>query len=488
MKIKCTLLALLMFLSVFASACSDTDAGTADTTASADTTEAVSTEAAEPEYVWADLDFKEGKLNILNTNTTWGFYTTIYFDEQTGALMDDAIYDANRKVEEKFNVVLNITESDINSSVGEYTNAILAGDGAYDTALTSANRSAPLLLQRYVADLTQFSELQLDQPWWNQNIMQFSSFGDGGHVFFGVSDINMMSFEVLMGIYVNDDMLADLNIPKLYDTVREGKWTVDKMHECMKAAANLHGDADFTYNSKANATYGLTYWDSGIQALMYGAGLSYVVLDEKNNPSLNMENDNFYNIVSNIAEMFVVSGEAVYLNSSKDRMHYEDSFADGRTLFTVAQLKGSTKFREMEDDFGILPLPKANEEQQDYIGFCSGNVVASTIPKSNTKPNQAAGVIDAMAYLAYSELRPVYEGVVVEQRQMRNADSIEMLQIMGANRVLDVGNIYSWTTDLHKQMFNKIKVGDSAVASIVASTKSSIEALFKDTIAAFSGE
>ena len=488
MKIKCTLLALLVFLSVFAAACSDGGPDPSDTTAAADTTEAVTTEAPEPEYVWADLDFKDGKINILNTNTTWGFYTTIYFEEQTGSMIDDAIYDANRKVEEKFNVILNVTESDINKSVGEYTTSILAGDGTYDTALTAANRTAPLLLQKYVMDLSGVKELQLDQPWWNQNIMQFSSFGEGNRVFFGVSDINMMSFEVLMGIYVNDDMLTDLNIPKLYDTVRDGKWTVDRMHECMKAAANLNGDANFTYSSSGNATYGLTYWDSGLQAIMYGAGLSYVVLDEKNNPSLNVENDIFYSTLENIGSMFVVEGEAVHLNSSQDRMHYEDSFADGRALFTVAQLKGSTKFREMDDEFGILPLPKANEAQEEYIGFCSGNVVASTIPKSNTKPNEVAGVIDAMAYLAYSELRPVYEGIVVEQKQMRNADSIEMLQIMGANRVLDVGNIYSWTSDLHKQIFNKIKAGDSAVSSVVASCKPTIESLFKDTIAAFGAE
>ena len=488
MKIKCALLALLMLVSVFAAACSDGGTDTPDTGVVSDTAVTETTAAPEPEYVWAELDFKDGNLNILNTNTTWGFYTTIYFEEQTGSMIDDAIYDANRKIEEKFNVILKVTESDINKSVGEYTTAILAGDGAYDTALTAANRTAPLLLQKYVADLSQIKEFQLDEPWWNQNIMKFSSFGEGGHVFFGVSDINMMSFEVLMGIYVNDDMLADLNIPKLYDTVRDGKWTVDKMHECMKAAVNLNGDASFTYDPKGSARYGLTYWDSGLQAIMYGAGLSYVVLDEKNNPSLNVENDTFYSTMENIGSMFVVDGEAVYLNSSKDRMHYEDSFADGRALFTVAQLKGSTKFREMDDEFGILPLPKANEAQKDYIGFCSGNVVASTIPKSNTKPGEAAGVIDAMAYLAYSELRPVYEGIVVEQKQMRNADSIEMLQIMGANRVLDVGAIYSWTSNLHKAIFNKIKAGDSAVASDVAAQKPAIEALFKDTIAAFAGE
>ena len=110
MKIKCLFLALLMLLSVFAAACSDGGVDTPDTDAVSDTTAAAETTAApEPEYVWADLDFKQGKLNILNTNTTWGFYTTIYFEEQTGSMIDDAIYDANRKVEEKFNVILNVT-------------------------------------------------------------------------------------------------------------------------------------------------------------------------------------------------------------------------------------------------------------------------------------------------------------------------------------------------------------------------------------------
>ena len=60
-----------------------------------------------------------------------------------------------------------------------------------------------------------------------------------------------------------------------------------------------------------------------------------------------------------------------------------------------------------------------------------------------------------------------------------------MLQIMGANRTLDVGLIYSWTSDMNTAVYKQLATGDGAVASIIASHKESIQGKFDTTLKAF---
>ena len=462
----------------------DTDVNdpAADTQATSAVTE---TAADENAYQYADIDCGGEEFSILNTNTTWGFYTTIYHEATTGDILDDTIFEANSKVEEAFNVKLKVTEFDITTAAGEYSKTILSGDDVYQTALLSAGRSSSVMLESYVMDLSTIPEIRLDEPWWDQQVKDYSRLGGSERVFFGISDINLMNFEVIEGVYVNDDMLANLDLPLLYDSVRDGTWTLSKMHEYMKAAVNLNGDSDWKFTLEGNSVYGLTFWEQTTPALMYGCGLDYIKLDQDGIPHLNIENEHFYNVTAKIAEMFKTKGETVYLNQSSQGMHYEDAFKDGRSLFTVAQLKGSTKFRDMEDTYGILPAPKYDEAQDRYYSFCTSNIVASTIPVTCGDPNRAAAIIDAMAYHAYADILPVYYGVNVEQKQMRNEDSIEMLGIIGDTRAINIGSIYGWTTDLDTAIYKQLSAGNASVASIIASHTPKVEKLFEDTLALF---
>ena len=349
---------LLAAVMTAATACSDT-AKTTEPSPDAQTTPAVTeTETDANAYVYPTIDCGGESFRILNTNTTWGFHTTIYFDQTTGDTLDDTIFEANSKVEEAFNVKLDVTEFDINESVGEYSKNILTGDDVYQTALLSAGNSSSVILEQYVLDLSGLQNIHLDQPWWDQQVSEYSRLGGSDKVYFGISDINLMNFEVIEGVYVNDNKLANLDLTLLYDSVREGTWTLAKMHEYMKAAVNLNGETDFTFKVGGNSVYGLTYWEQGVPALLYGCGVEFIRLDDAGIPHLNIENEQFYNASAKIAELFKTKGETVFLNtSSTPGMHYEDAFKAGRSLFTIAQLKGSSKFRDMEDTYGILPAP-----------------------------------------------------------------------------------------------------------------------------------
>ncbi|MBE6659596.1 MAG: hypothetical protein E7604_14285, partial [Ruminococcaceae bacterium] len=200
MKRKSMTAALLLLASILTTAsvtaCGDTETPAPTDGTAADTTASVTEGEGGPAYKYADMDCGGEEFHILNTNTTWGFYTTIYHETTTGDILDDTIFEANSKVEEAFNVKLKVTEVEITQTANEYSKTILAGDDVYQTALMSAGRSSSVMLESYVLDLSEIPEMQLNQPWWDQQVKEYSHLGGSDRVFFGISDINLMNFEV----------------------------------------------------------------------------------------------------------------------------------------------------------------------------------------------------------------------------------------------------------------------------------------------------
>ena len=61
-------------------------------------------------------------------------YTFIDFETQTGDSLDDAVYERDRKIEEIFNVKLDVREAAIDDLAGLVRTSVMAGDQSYDAA------------------------------------------------------------------------------------------------------------------------------------------------------------------------------------------------------------------------------------------------------------------------------------------------------------------------------------------------------------------
>ena len=68
------------------------------------------------------------------------------------------------------------------------------------------------------------------------------------------------------------------------------------------------------------------------------------------------------------------------------------------------------------------------------------------------------------------------------QKGARNEDSAEMLRIVRDTRIINVGSMYGWTSSLLNSIATQLENGNASVASIIASSKPSIEALINKTI------
>jgi len=450
-------------------------------TDTADTAADTIMEENEAEYVFPELDCKGEKFTILNDYTDWNFTTTILVEESTGDTLNDTILNANLRVEEEFNVDLAVYEVLITDMINFYMNSVMAGEDAYKYAITPCKIMGNPDAYDAVMELTQFDELHLDKPWWDQNVAETEQLVTGDKLYFAANDINLIAFEDSMCLFMNEDMIKDNGLDPIYDLVREGTWTFDVFRQYAETGANLNGADSFTFKLDGEAIYGLTTWTAAVHAFLHGMGNIYIDMGENGIPTLNTENDRFYTSVEKLAAFHGTEGACLDINKNAAE-HYEEVFRMGRAMFTCAQLKASTKYREVEFTYGIVPMPKFDEAQEEYHNYRTTNVQLTSIPVTNPKAEETAVILDAMAYLAYSEILPTYWNVNMEHKQLRNEDSIEMLEIISRTRSFNMGAAFTWTSSMTGKLESTILSGSSDVASLIAGFKDSIEQSIKDSL------
>ncbi|MBO7254236.1 MAG: hypothetical protein J6V36_02920, partial [Clostridia bacterium] len=100
-------------------------------------------------------------------------------------------------------------------------------------------------------------------------------------------------------------------------------------------------------------------------------------------------------------------------------------------------------FRQMQDEFGIIPVPMYSSSQDDY---CSemGNHTASVlmIPNTVLADDDLGLVIQALAELSEEQLTPEYYEKQLKFRDFKDEESAEMLDIIFNNRHYDLGAVF----------------------------------------------
>ncbi len=447
MKHTYSLTAAVVLLTVLCACGTDTTAAT-DTTADTVALEAATeTTASEPEYHYPALDMGGETFTILNADMTgWQFYSYLDFEEQTGEVLDDAVFLRNRNMEERYNFTLEDIEGSVDTNFNDYRIAITAGDDAYDVCFARCDRFGSFVTDNMVFNLLDYPEYQLDQPWWDYLVNEKSRLGDGNAQYFAANDITLSGLEGTLCVYFNETMMNNLDITRPYQLVRDGKWTMDAMFALYKQGVNLNGDQNFTWSANGNAVYGIITFEDAINGFLTGTGLAYIEVED-GQPALVSDNEQFYDMFSKLHDFTSVDGNFLHLNDA-DNDHYEMAFKNNRCLFTIAEIKASAKYRDMDETFGIVPMPKYDEAQTQYYSHRTHVCPTMTVPVTNPDPAKTGIILDALAYESYRDLLPIYYDIRVSQKGLRNEESIEMLSIIRNTRSFDIGEGYGWTEDL----------------------------------------
>ncbi|OLA56533.1 MAG: hypothetical protein BHW37_05640 [Firmicutes bacterium CAG:272_52_7] len=134
--------------------------------------------------------------------------------------------------------------------------------------------------------------------------------------------------------------------------------------------------------------------------------------------------------------------------------------------------------RNMRDDYTILPYPKFNEDQKEYLTGMMDNYMVIGIPISERDTDFVSLVTEALNYEAERILYPAYYDDALQNKYRRDDETIEMLNILMNGRTADFGTLFQNNLDNISCWFRWIVASkENTSASYVAERKDYIEML-----------
>ena len=233
-------------------ACSSTEENniTTESVTSAVPTETASTDTADTRDMHGipvdTLDFG-GKPYRAMTYDGSNFSYYFFANEETGDVMNDAIYERRRNTEEALNVVLqHELKLDYTEVAKSLRTAVQANDDAYDQVLLHCiDGVSTSVSSGYLYNLDELPYLNMDADWWNKE--QMDALQLGSNTYFAVNDY-MIPYPLI--IYFNREIVETLDLTDPYEAVQTGTWTLDVFSEMAKAAVyDLNGDGSIEYQN-----------------------------------------------------------------------------------------------------------------------------------------------------------------------------------------------------------------------------------------------
>ncbi|MBQ3708572.1 MAG: hypothetical protein II889_11805 [Clostridia bacterium] len=445
------LLAVLLFLSAFG--CSNKPAaedGADAQTGGAPAAEEIAPAETKPETLYPSDDLPEGLSYDGTTVNVFGWSGPVlvefYVEEQNGEIVNDAIYARNMAVEERLGITLTYrlepgAYDQRNDWVRVLGNSISAGDGAYDISGGYSMAGASLASKGMCVPLNDLDYLDFSKPWWPASLLDEATCG--GKLYFCSGDISTYMIYYLYGVYFNQDMLAEYEgLENPYDLVQSGTWTLDKMSSMASGVyIDLNGDGKKGFEDRLGyITYAIY-----VDPFFFSCGLRTTEKDENDIPYLSplFSGEKAHTVLEKVVEM--VNKEGCLVGNGAEQIDPSYAvFKEGRGLFCSHELTYAVNYlRDTTFTYGIVPYPKYDEEQQNYVTITSFPYTLYGIPLDARDPAMSAAVLEAMASESFRTVSPALFENAFKVKYAQDQQSSLMYDLIRSTVSFDFGRVFN---------------------------------------------
>jgi len=414
-----------------------------------------------------DLDFGGHTFRILNTIQEDRHYVNLMMEsideELTGEIINDAAFRRSAEIQERFNctiIEIRVTAGTRNS---RFRQSALAGDDAYDISMLQFGEALSAAQEGMIYDINELIYINLDAPWWDQNAR--SSLSLMNKVFFCPGAYELANFDMTRIILFNKKLMQDYGIEYcVYELVETGRWTFDRFFDMARqVSADLDGDGAFDYRDKFGVASTADHVVFG--SFMMGSGERTVRKDANDLPYFAAGTERFNRVFISMVDNFY-DGDFYFAprNVPQAEEWCTNMFNEDRLLFYNITFNRIPIFRSMDADFGILPIPKFDESQENY--YCeSGNGVLAVIPVSASDPNRSGAFLELYAYFGWRYVVPAYKEISLQTMFARDDESAAMVDLIDVSRVYDLGRLY-WSAAAWYPFVDEFGAARTGVATV----------------------
>ena len=365
-------------------------------------------------------------------------------DEENGDTINDAVYKRNSLVEDKFNC--KIVENRSLDPTAIIKKAVKAGDNSVDASCVRFRNLGDLAAANHLVEFSHLTNINIENPWWDSNSAKDLSIA---HKVFGVaSDMTLMDKDSTSAMVFNKKLQADYGIENLYTLVNDGKWTLDKLLELSKIVSV---DVDGNGIRDDNDAYGLLYQRDSMSSFLSGCGEFIGGKDENDLPILTLNTSKALEVLDKLYDILYDDQYCFHVMKYYDPKGIDFTegmngiFHSDRALFMWIRMADVENLRSMDTDFGILPIPKYNEQQKNYLQTVNPYVgLVMSVPQSAGNIDNSSAILEYMSYESKYILQPAYYDVVLNAKIARDEESSKMLDIIFQNRVYDIGDVFDF--------------------------------------------
>jgi len=403
------------------------------------------------------MDFEGADFTVLQ-RTEWNY--EFFAESENGDVVNDAVYRRNFAVEDRFNVKIKTIETEgiwgqQDNFVRRVKNTVSAGDDEYNIISGYAAYMPRLQSSGYVINLNALPYLNFDRTWWSRDLMDNLTIN--GKLFFTTGDIALSLWEDILAVYFNKQMIQDYAIENPYELVRSGKWTIDKLDEiCRNVYVDVNGDGKIT---EAADIFGYATDTANLVDNYFNAfGEPSIRKDSDGAPYLAQNTQKMTDITDKMYE-FLWNNRGVYANpvaSAEPENLYKYIFEEGRAMFLPEHLGNASTLRSMETDFGIIPYPKWNEQQENYITAPVAYFSLIAVPTTAKNLEMTGLITEALCVESYKKVIPAFYEISLKTKYSRDEESAEMIDIIRSGVVFDFGAIYCTQLDTNFHLFRML--------------------------------
>ncbi|MBE6682831.1 MAG: hypothetical protein E7595_01625 [Ruminococcaceae bacterium] len=424
-------------------------------------TESSAAETSKPAVLFEKLPEKDYGGETV-TFLVEGDYRTNYKSQeimaQEGApeVLNEQIEKRNELVESKFNVV--IAEERTTADQPMLTlvrNAVLSSLEDYDIVMPYIPDAATLALEDSFHLINDLEYIDLNNRCWDNNATESLSINHKNYFITG--DISLLTLACTHAIVFNKDIISANGMENPYDLVNNGQWTYDKLREM---ARKVTADIDGTAGMSATDRYGFLINNNFVTSMYVGSGQSLTGKDINDIPYISIidESETAFPIFNKIFEL-VNDETATGQIDNTSSTYYTTGIADGSSIWEVATesvANGLALFRAMaiidiidlgdyDCNFGILPVPKYSESQENHHSLVSTIYASSAaIPISAPDSEMSSIILQAMCEASTDTTKDAYFEIILKLRRIQDDESEAMLDKIFDERVYDLGIIYNW--------------------------------------------
>ncbi len=456
-----------------------------DETDNKTTTEAVSdTEPADAldarknvEDGLGEYDFKEYVFRVMtDKEDNWKSA------EDTSDIVDEAIYKRNLAVSERFNCNFEVIAGDYTTVSNNVTRWVNAGEDAFDLVSAHAVQMGLITTSDLFMNWYDIPNIDFSKPWWSDSTVDDLTYK--GVCVTAIGDAALSAVSNAYCVFYNKVLGANEDLPNMYDVVAEGKWTYDYMVSITK---DIYNDLNLNSEKDNDDLYGFVSTAySNIDAYLWAFD-NPVFKKDGDTLEFVYKTERVGEIITKLLDTINVY-DGMYIDMKYADFHgYSDyMFAKGSAVFANGFIEKSlSSFRDLEDDYAILPYPKWDEAQEEYYSLVDGGHEVMSVPLTATELERIGTITEALCAESYKTLMPAYYDKALKVKGTRDAESIEIMDMLVNNRIFDFGYIYDGWLGCSFFLEWMFRAGNDNFESYYESKAKAVEKHYADVVEYF---